>query len=130
MSAVVVDASAFGALVFGEPSQDDIAKRLRNTTLHAPALVLFEVANIAVTKVRRRQLDRARALDALAAFSLIDMVIVHVPAQACAELALATGLTAYDAAYLVVARHLGAPLVTLDVKLEKAAQAFPSSRDM
>lgn len=125
MIAVVVDASAFGAIVFGELSQDEIAERLRNSTLHAPALVLFEIANIAVTKIRRRQLDRARALDALAAFSLLDVVVADVTPDACAELALATGLTAYDAAYLVLARQLAAPLVTLDLKLEKAARALP-----
>jgi predicted nucleic acid-binding protein len=123
--AVVVDASALGAIVFGEPRQDEIAERLRNSTLHAPALLRFELANIAVTKIRRRQLDRARALDALAAFSLLDVVIADVTPEACAELALAAGLTAYDAAYLVLARQLGAPLVTLDLKLEKAARALP-----
>jgi predicted nucleic acid-binding protein len=37
------------------------------------------------------------------------------------ELALETGLTAYDASYLWLARHLGAELVTLDKALETAA---------
>ncbi len=39
------------------------------------------------------------------------------------SLALATGLTAYDASYLWLARLLGAELVTLDRRLAAAASA-------
>jgi predicted nucleic acid-binding protein len=35
---------------------------------------------------------------------------------------LRTGLTAYDAAYLWLARHLDAELVTLDTELQRAAR--------
>lgn len=38
------------------------------------------------------------------------------------ELARRTGLSAYDASYLWLARHLGAELVTLDAKLANAAK--------
>jgi predicted nucleic acid-binding protein len=41
-------------------------------------------------------------------------------------LAETTGLTAYDAAYLWLARHLGAGLVTLDCKLAAAMDASRS----
>jgi predicted nucleic acid-binding protein len=40
-----------------------------------------------------------------------------------AGLALETGLTAYDASYLWLARRLGAELVTLDKALDAAAKA-------
>jgi len=39
------------------------------------------------------------------------------------DLAARTGLTAYDASYLWLARQLGADLVTLDRQLERAATA-------
>ena len=42
---------------------------------------------------------------------------------ASVELGLATGLTAYDASYLWLAKELGAELVTLDKALRKAADA-------
>jgi predicted nucleic acid-binding protein len=38
------------------------------------------------------------------------------------DLALETGLSAYDASYLLVAQILGAELVTLDAELATAAQ--------
>jgi predicted nucleic acid-binding protein len=39
-----------------------------------------------------------------------------------AELVEESGLTAYDAAYLWLALHLGAPLLTLDRRLTGAAE--------
>jgi predicted nucleic acid-binding protein len=56
MAVKVVDASALGALLFGEPYGAAIAERLqrlRGAELIAPALLPFEVANICVRKMRR-----------------------------------------------------------------------------
>ena len=43
MAVKVVDASALGALLFGEPDGEDVADRLREAELIAPALLPFEV---------------------------------------------------------------------------------------
>ncbi len=43
------------------------------------------------------------------------------------ELALTTGLTAYDASYLWLTRQLGAELVTLDKQLATAAEGYRST---
>jgi uncharacterized protein with PIN domain len=42
MNVRVVDASALGALVFGEPEAERIAAQLSDGLLCAPALLLFE----------------------------------------------------------------------------------------
>ena len=86
----------------------------------APTLLDFELANVCLTKIRRQPGQR-EALNA--AFRLrhrlqVDMMAIdhdHV-----LELAEATGLTAYDASYLWLARSLGGELVTLDLKLAAA----------
>jgi predicted nucleic acid-binding protein len=46
---------------------------------------------------------------------------VEVDQTAVSNLALETGLTAYDASYLWLANRLGASIVTLDKQLAKAA---------
>jgi len=46
MPVKVVDASALGALVFGEPGAEAVAKRLANATLVAPQLLWFDLASI------------------------------------------------------------------------------------
>jgi predicted nucleic acid-binding protein len=119
--AKVVDASALAALLFAEPEAENIAKRLEGARLAAPSLLDFELANVCLTKMRREPSKR----DALrAAFRLAHRVrveTVSVDHAAIVDLAEATGLTAYDASYLWLARTLNAELVTLDRKLAAAS---------
>ena len=121
MTAVkVVDASALAALLFGEPEADPIAARLDGARLVAPVLLDFELANVCLIKGRRCPEQR----DALAAvFRLRDRLAVGTAAvdqDGVVALAHATGLTAYDASYLWLARQLSAELVTLDRQLARA----------
>jgi predicted nucleic acid-binding protein len=121
MPVKVVDASAIGALVFGEPAAGEVAARLSGATLAAPALLSFEIANIAVKKLRRHPEQRA-ALLAAHAFSLgLPIESVAIDPAAVVSVAAETGLTAYDASYLWLARELHADLVTLDAALNVAA---------
>ena len=46
---------------------------------------------------------------------------VQIPPEGLVDVARSTGLTAYDAAYLWLARELEVELVTLDVRLEVAS---------
>jgi predicted nucleic acid-binding protein len=118
----VVDTSALAALLFGEPDAEDVAARLDGARLAAPGLLGFELANVCITKCRRQPRQRDALL---AAFQLRDRLAIEeiaVDDAAALEIALATGLTAYDASYLWLARQLGAELVTLDKKLRAAAR--------
>ncbi|MEO7274618.1 MAG: type II toxin-antitoxin system VapC family toxin [Vicinamibacterales bacterium] len=118
---VVVDASALAALLFGEPAQVAVADRLRGAELVAPALLTYELANVAHQKVRRRTLSDTLALEALDRFRALSVRLEPDEPEDVFRLARDTGLTAYDAAYLLLARRLGAPLVTLDDKLRRVA---------
>ena len=73
--AKVVDASALGALLFGEPDGAAVAARLQQATLIAPALLPFEVADICLKKMRRHP-DRRAPL--LAAFGMLDQMEVGI----------------------------------------------------
>lgn len=120
MSAKVVDASALAALLFGEPEGAAIAERLQGAGLIAPALLPFEIANTCVKKIRR-QPDQREAL--LAAFGMLDRMevgIVEVDYGEVLALAERSGLTAYDASYLWLARRMSYELVTLDRRLAAA----------
>jgi predicted nucleic acid-binding protein len=119
--AKVVDASALAAPLFAEPEADAVAKRLEGARLAAPSLLDFELANVCLTKMRRQPSERdvIRAAFGLANRLRVDTVAVDY--AAIVDLAEATGLTAYDASYLWLARRLDAELVTLDRKLAAAA---------
>lgn len=124
MTAVkVVDASALAALLFGEPEAEAVAGQLNGHRLIAPSLLAFELANVCSVKCRRHP-NRREALEA--GFRLrgrLGVEEIEVDHDAVVELALRTGLTAYDASYLWLAAHFGADLVTLDKALDRAAKA-------
>jgi predicted nucleic acid-binding protein len=123
MAVKVVDASALAALLFGEPDGEAIAARLGDAHLTAPVLLGFELANVCLIKARRHPMQ-AQALTA--AFALrhpLGIEEIAVDHDQVFALAAQTGLTAYDASYLWLARQLDAELVTLDRQLERAAAA-------
>ncbi len=123
MAIKVVDASALAALLFGEPEADIIAVRLEGAQLVAPALLGFELANVCLIKSRRHPEQRDALLAAFGMRGRLQVAAATVDHGGVLELANATGLTAYDACYLWLARQLDAELVTLDRQLANAEKA-------
>jgi predicted nucleic acid-binding protein len=124
MDVKVVDASAIAALLFGEPGAEKIAELLGEARLVGPSLLNFELANVCLIKGRRHPAEQ-QALKA--AFSLrhrLGIEEVTIDHDAVLDLAFTTGLTAYDASYLWVARRFQAKLITLDRQLAAAAATF------
>jgi predicted nucleic acid-binding protein len=122
---LVVDASALAAVVFQEPGGAVVAARLDGATVFAPALLKFELANVAWKKARRQPSDAAAILTALeravgVSGPLLWRDVDHADVVLVAQ---ATGLSTYDASYLWLAGSLGADLVTLDRRLSAVAEA-------
>lgn len=117
----VVDASALGTLVFGEPKARDVARRLSGATLTAPTLLRYEMASICLKKLGRYPEQRIGLLEMLDHFERMDLQELPVPVEDVVVLAESEKLTVYDAAYLWLARTLEAELVTLDAKLKRAS---------
>ena len=88
----------------------------------APALILWEVANIHHVKRRRGLLTDSEARTGLEVFLSfpIELDAERAPLPDVLARAHGAGLSAYDAAYLELALRLGAPLATLDRSLTKA----------
>jgi predicted nucleic acid-binding protein len=124
---VVVDASALAALAFNEPAGGEVARRLEGAIVFAPALLRFELANVAWKKTRRAsEMETRKVVTALATvleprwginWQAIDAVDTVLVAQA-------TGLSVYDASYVWLAGSLGADLVTLDERLAHLVDAL------
>lgn len=117
--AVVVDASAIGAIMFGEPEGPTLAARLKGETLLAPALIDFELTNLAWKKARKRPETLPQVFLSLQAALALPISRIAVPGADVFALAARTGLTAYDASYLWLARTRDAALVTLDAALAR-----------
>lgn len=121
---LVVDASAVAAMLFEEPEGATIRAHIRGETLMAPHLLDFELANICWKRVRRSPSRHAASLTMLAALAHVKIDRVGVPPTDVANLAIRTGLTAYDASYLWLALSRDLELVTLDNQLARVNQAM------
>ncbi len=120
MPVKVVDASAIGALLFGEPEASFISAALKNTKMVSPSLISLEVTNICLKKIRRHFPQQDLIRNAFRLFFHMDIEKLDVDCSSVLFLAEQTGLTGYDASYLWVAQKLGADLLTLDKTLENA----------
>lgn len=119
---LVVDASVLAAVLYAEPDLEHALIWMSGRALCAPHLVDYELANVALNKVKRRAATLASESATLEALGSLDLARHAVEPGAVFALAAQYGLTAYDAAYLWLAEHLAAPLATLDAALGAAAQ--------
>jgi predicted nucleic acid-binding protein len=120
MSVKVVDSSVLGAIAFGEPELAEAEELVGDARLAAPALLRYEVANIAWKKTRKHP-AKAEEIAAGLHFALeLDVEYHDVDHDAVLAIAVEKDVTAYDASYLWLARSLRAPLLTFDKKLRAA----------
>jgi len=118
----VVDASVLAAIVFDEPRADEASSLISGVALYAPDLLPYELCNLARNKSLREP-SRARAIaEALEVALPASLTLVPVPSLELLTIAMESGLTAYDAAYLWLAGRLDCPLVTFDERLARAAR--------
>lgn len=122
MPAKVIDASALAAVLFGEPAGREISERVKAASLLAPTLLRYEVGSVCLKKMRHHPDRKESLLKALAILPRMDIREVEISPIDSTGLADREGLTVYDAAYLWLARSLGAELVTLDSDLERASR--------
>lgn len=121
---LVVDASAISSIVFGEAEGATIAAHIDGEPLVAPTLIDYELANIGWKKLRRHPDKHATLMMAMSRVPSLQITKVAVPFDELFALASETGLTAYDASYLWLARSRDLELVTLDEQLARVNQAL------
>ena len=119
---IVVDCSVLAAVLFDEPEREAAALALAGKELFAPDLLDHELVSVALKKA-------GAGLTAIAEQALEDLAQLRltrcaVNGRAQFDMARKLNLTAYDAAYVLLAADLRAPLVTFDRALGVAAQKF------
>ena len=118
---IVVDSAAVVDALTAVEGSEALRADLAGADLHAPTLLDFEVVSALHGLILGRQLSAARAQDALTDFD--DLSIQRWPSAAALRLrafSLRDNLSAYDAAYVVLAEALQCPLLTRDARLARS----------
>jgi predicted nucleic acid-binding protein len=129
---IVLDASLIIAHVLGESTiavDTSIFDTLKGDRVTVPAHWSAEVANALTNNARRGRLSQADITLILKQIDVFDIEFAEpLRAEELSNLiAFATDqqLTAYDAAYVMLALSLGAKLATLDNAMRRAAGGLP-----
>jgi predicted nucleic acid-binding protein len=126
VSGVVLDASAALALVRAEPSGAQVARHLRQRleagdAILVPPLFWLEVVNVLARRYRLEPGDVLDAVDALEQLGIETGDVGRPMTLGVIDAMARSGLSAYDAAYLVLAEASDAALLTADTDLAAAA---------
>ena len=116
---IVLDASAALELLLNTATGNQIAREIINqdTTLHAPHLIDLEIVQVLRRYVLMNEIPEERAVTAMNHWLQLDVTrYPHEPFMA-AIWQYRNNLTAYDAAYVTLAKALSATLVTCDAAL-------------
>jgi predicted nucleic acid-binding protein len=131
MKALVLDVSACMPWCCEDettPASEEMLEWARQgTELDVPSLWVWEILNVVGVTVKRRRITVDRAREFLAQLATLNIKIDLPPQVADFPrlhiLANRHELTAYDVAYLDLAKRLALPLATRDADLKKAALA-------
>jgi predicted nucleic acid-binding protein len=117
---LVVDCSVLAAVLFDEPERESAVLAMAGKELFAPDLLDHELVSVALKKSSLGL--RKIAEQALEDLAQLRLTRCAVNGRAQLDMARKLNLTAYDAAYVLLAADLGAPLVTFDEALGLAAK--------
>ena len=119
---IVADASALLEMLLRTDAGNVVVERLlrRGESIHAPALVDLEVAQVLRRYVARGEMTAPRAQAALGVMAGMPMDRYTHESLLPRIWQLRDNLTAYDAAYVALAEGLRAPLLTCDARLANA----------
>ena len=119
---IVIESSAMVEALVGDPANPNLLALLADEELHAPALLDFEVASALRGHVVGGKLDPVRLEEAIE-----DFVAFRIERHPMTDLLghmldLRDNFTVDDAAYLVLAQALEAPVISADAKLREATR--------
>jgi predicted nucleic acid-binding protein len=126
---IVVDASVVAAWVLPDESSEEadaVLQRVAAEGALAPELLWHELRNILLTAARRGRIPLPDIVPSLLRLRRLPIETINVGGFADArliDLAERYRLTAYDAAYLLLALERGVALATADRALVSAAEA-------
>jgi len=114
--------SAVLAVLLNEPTRSALISAAEGYGIVGAPSLPWELGNALIAGVRRRRLSLEAVRQAWANYQQVPARLVEINAERALEIAMELELYAYDAYVLETARSERLPLLTLDVRLARAAQ--------
>ena len=138
MKPIVVDCSASGPWFLADEQSANAEALLRqvlrrNFVLVQPSLWHYEVTNMLCLARRRKRITQEQLIEVLAVLQALPVswaALGSAPPHEILDFAARHHLTAYDAAYLCVARSHDAMLITADTDLLALRSCYPWVRSL
>jgi predicted nucleic acid-binding protein len=121
---IVIDTSALIAVIVDDPERNTIIKLTAGNTLIGPGSIPWEIGNAFSAMFKRQRLTLDEAQKGLMIFEGIPLRYIKPDFVNSVAISKQTNMYAYDAYFIDCAIRQKAPLLTLDRKLQTAAQSL------
>lgn len=118
---IVIDSSAIIAVIVDEPERDAIIAATSGHSLIGPGSIPWEIGNAFSAMLRQRRVRLADAQRGMEILHGIPIQYLNVDMSNVLSIAAQVNAYAYDGYFLDCALRHGAPLLTLDRTLDRAA---------
>ncbi|MBN2424482.1 MAG: type II toxin-antitoxin system VapC family toxin [Calditrichaceae bacterium] len=119
---IVVDTSIIIAVITNERNKKKLIKLTEGADLIAPSSLHWEIANAFSAMFKRNRIDLEKAKIAIKEYKKIPVQFYDIQLEAALEYSYEYDLYAYDAYFLVCAKNLNVPLLSIDNTLIKKAE--------
>jgi predicted nucleic acid-binding protein len=117
---IVIEASAVVDALVGERANTELLAVMAEGDMQAPSLLDYEVASALRGHALAGRLEMQGLVEAVDDFGALGIDRYPLASMMRPVLSIRGNFTVYDAAYVVLAQALEAPLVTADAKLLEA----------
>ncbi|MCM2285463.1 MAG: type II toxin-antitoxin system VapC family toxin [Desulfobacula sp.] len=121
---IVVDTSAFIAVIVNEPERNKIIEATKGHTLIGPGSIPWEIGNAFSAMFKRNRLGLEEAIKGLEIFKSIPIRYIDPDFANAVSISKQSDMYAYDAYFLDCALRQKAPILTLDSRLKETAQSL------
>ena len=119
---IVIDTSVVISVITNEQHKDKLIETTKGSNLVAPSSLPWEIGNAFTAMFKRKRITLKKAKEALDYFQQIPLRLVDVPIYEAIETGQKLDIYAYDAYFIVCAKKLTSPLLSLDNSLLSSAE--------
>jgi len=120
---IIVDTSVIIAVITNEKNKKKIIELTTGANLFAPASLHWEIGNAFSAMFKRNKINLKQAKVALKYYSEIPIRFSDLDLEHVLDIAIKHNIYAYDAYFIIAAKELNAPLLSLDRSLIEVAKS-------